>query len=238
MPRLVVKSHRPWQFALAIVLLSTFFAVLTWLLLDNVHWTAIKDRIRLGDDYKRVLQVNRNLEKENQRLREKVVTLQQTVSLDKQTASMLQDEMASLQDQIHKLKGELEFYQGIMESTRDTEGLNIYGVDITPLSMDRAFLLRLVLTHVVKGDKVAKGSVKVLIEGVDEEGAVQKFNLSDLSIEDAPALEFEFKNFKRIERHLTLPSGFEPRRIYVQIQPRGRDQTLISKVFEWSVADS
>lgn len=233
MSRLVVKSHRPWQFALAVIFLSAFFALLTWLVLEYSHWSIIKDRNRLGENYKRMLEINKDLKQENRRLYEKVLTLEQTIRLDKQTASLLQDELAAQQDEIHQLRGELEFYQGIMESTRDTEGLNIYGIHITPLSAERSFLLRLVLTHVVKGDKVAQGRLKVLIEGAGEDGSVRKYALNELSIDAAPELEFEFKNFKRIERHLTLPSGFEPLRVFVQILPRGKDQSTISKVFEW-----
>lgn len=233
MSRLVVKSHRPWQFALAVIFLSTFFAVLTWLALEYSHWSAIRDRNRLGEDYKRMLEINRELEQENQRLYEKVLMLEQTIRLDKQTSSLLQEELASQQDEIHQLKGELEFYQGIMESTRDTEGLNIYGINITSLSAERSFLLRLVLTHVVKGDKVAQGSLKVLIEGSEKDGSIRKYALNELSVEAEQELQFEFKNFKRIERHLTLPSGFEPLRVFVTIQPEGKNQSTISKVFEW-----
>ena len=238
MPQLVVKSHRPWQFALAVIFLSAFAAVVTWLLLDYAHWSVIQDRARLNEDYTQLRGVNRDLEQENQRLREKVLALEQTTRLDKQTASLLQNELAALQDEIHRLKGELEFYQGIMESTRDTEGLNIYGVHVRPLSMERSFMLRLVLTHVVKGDKVAQGRLEVLIEGVDKEGAVRRFSLNELSIDEMPPLEFEFKNFKRFERNLTLPSGFEPLRIFVQILPRSGKQAVISKVFEWPATAS
>lgn len=236
MPRLVVKNHRPWQFALAIIFLSIFATVLTWFLLDYAHWSLVQDRARITSDYKELLEVNRELEQENQNLRDKVLTLEQTTRLDKSTASLLQDELASLQDEIHQLRGELEFYQGIMESTRDTEGLNIYGIHITPLSMERSFLLRLVLTHVVKGDKVATGRLKVMIEGVDKEGTVRQFNLNKLSMGESPDLEFKFKNFKRFDRNLTLPAGFEPRRILVQILPKGRNEAMSSKVFEWPAA--
>lgn len=233
MSRLVVKSHRPWQFALAVIFLSTFFAVLTWLALEHSHWSFIRDHNRLGENYKRMLEVNKELEQENQRLYEKVLTLEQTIRLDKQTASLLQDELAAQQDEIHQLRGELEFYQGIMEAARDTEGLNIYGIHITPLSAERSFLLRLVLTHVVKGDKVAQGRLKVVVEGSEKDGSLRRYALDELGVEAEPELQFEFKNFKRIERHLTLPPGFEPRRVFVTIQPKGNNQSTISKVFEW-----
>jgi uncharacterized protein YdiU (UPF0061 family) len=234
MSHLVVKSHRPWQLALAIIFLSMFFAVLTWLLLDRIHWSVIHDRIKSSEEYKLLWEVNKNLEEENKHLRERVLTLEQTTSLDKRTAALLQDEMTKQQDQLHRLKGELEFYQGIMESTRDAQGLNIYGIHVTPLTADRTYLLKVVLTHVAKGDKVAEGTLDVTIEGRLKDGKTpRKYDLKDLSIDNSLNMTFRFKNFKQFVSNLTLPPGFDPLRVMVQIHPRGSNQATISKVFEW-----
>lgn len=233
MSRLVVKSHRPWQFALAVVFLSVFFTVLTWLLLDYSHWSVIQDRIQTSKDRKLLWEVNQGLIEENKRLRNQVHMLEQTTDLDKRTSALLQDELASLQDEIHRLKGELEFYQGIMESTRNTEGLNIYGIHVTPLSADRSFLLRLVLTHVVKGDRVAQGKLEVSIEGRTGDETLRRYALRELSVNESPDMTFRFKNFKRFENNLSLPEGFEPQRVVVRIQPSEDEQAVISKVFEW-----
>lgn len=233
MSRLVVKTHRPWQLALAVIFLSTFFAVLTWLVLDHIHWSVIESRIKSSEEYKLLWQSNKGLEQENKNLRERVLTLEQTTSLDKRTAALLQDELTSLQDEIHHLKGEVEFYQGVMESTRDTQGLNIYGIDVTPLAMDRTFLLKVVLTHVAKGAKVAEGRLEVTIEGLKDGKTPRKFDLRDLTIDDSLNMVFKFKNFKQFESNLTLPRGFDPRRVLVQIHPKGESHTVISKVFEW-----
>ena len=233
MTHLVVKSHRPWQLALAIIFLSMFFAVLTWLFLDRIHWSVIHDRIKSSEEYKLLWETNKNLEQENKHLRERVLTLEQTTSLDKRTAALLQDEMTSQQDQIHQLKGDLEFYQGIMESTRDTKGLNIYGIHVTPLSADRTYLLKVVLTHVAKGDIVAEGKLDVTIEGSFKNGTTRKYDLKDLSMDDSRDMTFKFKNFKRFESNLILPAGFKPRRVLVQVHPRGAGEAVISKVFEW-----
>jgi len=239
MSRLVVKSHRPWQFALAIVFLSVFFAILTWLVLDRIHWNVIRDRIRIGDQQKVLWEVNKNLGEENKRLRDQVLSLQETTSIDKRTTALLQDELASLQDEIHKLKGELEFYEGIMESTRDTKGLNIYGIHVTPLKRNRNYLLYVVLTHVAKGDKVAEGRLEVTIEGKTDNGnKTRRYDLQDLSMDDSLNMNFKFKNFKRFESNLTLPPGFKPRRVLVQVHPRGSHRATITKVFEWPASAS
>ena len=63
------------------------------MLLDRIHWSVIHDRIKSSEEYKLLWEVNKSLEEDNKRLRERVLTLEQTTSLDKRTAALLQDEM-------------------------------------------------------------------------------------------------------------------------------------------------
>ena len=97
MSGLVVKTHRPWQFAAAIVVLSMFLATFTWLMLDKRHWSVIYDRIGENQDWKQLWEVNRSLQEERVALQERVLMLERTTSVDKQTAALLQDEIKSLQ---------------------------------------------------------------------------------------------------------------------------------------------
>ena len=55
MSSLVVKNHRPWQFAAAIVILSMFLASFTWLLLDKGHWALIYEQIGDNQEWKKPL---------------------------------------------------------------------------------------------------------------------------------------------------------------------------------------
>jgi len=237
MPHYVVKAHRPLQWSIAIVLLSMIIAFLTWIMLDKSHWTAIYSRLSSNKDSKLLWDVNRSLGKENIMLRERVLMLEQTEELDKQTAVILQDELKSMQNEIFRVKRELEFYQGVMESTRDTKGLNIHGIHIDSLPGTQNYRLKLILTHVTKSDRVAEGILDVVVEG-KRNGVAQQLPIIDITTDDSMEFKFKFRNFKKLESDFTLPSGFEPQRVSVVLQPKGKNQSKIKRVFDWPISDS
>ena len=232
MSRFTVKSHRPVQWSVTIIVLSTLVAVATWLALDDRHWSVIYDRMSINDEYSRLLDINDGLQQENQRLNETLLMMERAAVLDKQTASLMQKDVQSLQDEIFQLKGELEFYQGIMDATRESAGLSIQGVHIDSLPQENCYRLKLVLTHVAKNVKVATGTLEISVEGVSG-GNSKHLDLQDISLEDPLDLSFSIRNFSRFETDLELPDGFTPRRVSVYIQPGGEKQSKIKRVFDW-----
>jgi hypothetical protein len=237
MSRLVVKSHRPWQFAAAVIVLSMFLASLTWLLLDKGHWSLIFDRIADNEERKHLWEVNQSLLEERETLMEKVLMLERTTSVDKQTAALLQDEIKSLQEKIYTQKGELEFYQGIMDATRNAKGLNVHGIYIEPLVQKQAFRLKLVLTHVAKGSSVAEGSMAIFVAG-RKKGEEQQLKIEDIATGDAVVMSYKLRSFKRFETKLVLPDAFLAERVIVELKPKQKNQVMIRKVFDWSTPAS
>ena len=122
MNRYVVKNHRPVQWSLAVIGLSAIIAIVTWFILDKTHWSIIYDRYDDNRVFKSVLDENRKLEISNQRLHENASMMQEMDNMDKKTAVLLQDQIQGLQDEIFKLKQELEFYHGIMDGARESNG--------------------------------------------------------------------------------------------------------------------
>lgn len=232
MTRLVVKPHRPVQFALAVILLSMLSAIVTWILLDNIHWSLIFTRLSANEERKQLGDTNRELEKENASLRERVMALQSDTNLDNQTSVILQDEIRDLQEEIFRLKGELQFYQGVMEASGEGKGLDVHGIFVRPLTQENGFRLKLILTHVSNKDAETEGRMDISLEGI-QAGATRHVNLKDVTLDAAVDLTFKFRNFKRFESNLALPAGFSPQRVFVELQPRDEKQSKIKRVFDW-----
>lgn len=232
MTRLVVKPHRPVQFALAVILLSMLSAIVTWILLDNIHWSLIFTRLSANEERKQLGNTNRELEMENTSLRERVMVLQSDTNLDNQTSVILQDEIRELQEEIFRLKGELQFYQGVMEASGQGKGLDVHGIYVRPLTQENGFRLKLILTHVNNKDAETEGRMDISLEGI-QSGATRHVNLKDVTLDAGVDLTFKFRNFKRFESNLALPAGFSPQRVFVELQPRDEKQSKIKRVFDW-----
>lgn len=233
MSSLVVKTHRPWQFAAVIIVLSMFLATLTWLMLDKSHWSVIYNRIGENQDWKHLWEVNQSLQEERVGLQEKVLMLERTTSVDKQTAALLQDEIKALQESIYTLKGELEFYQGIMDATRDAKGLNIHGIYIEALAPARTYRLKLVLTHMVRGNVRAEGRMSIFVVGMQNENEAQ-LELKDIAIGEALDLSYKLRSFKRFETRLLLPEDFTADRVVIELKPKRKKQAMIREAFDWT----
>ena len=236
MTRLVIKKHKPFQVVLAIVTLCIFLSLTTWILLDKSHWSFIKSRFSGGQESKELWEINSRLNDENSVLRERVIKLERMTSVDNQTATNLQEEIKNLQDEVYRLKGELEFYQGVMDSAREVEGLNVQGLHIVPLLQANNFRLKLILTHVTKSDKVAEGTIDIILEGI--QGDSQKaLNIQDLVIEVSLQSIYKFKHFMRLESTMMIPAGFIPHRVRVSLIPKETKLSKVVRTFEWPETD-
>jgi cell division protein FtsB len=233
MTHLIIKHNRPYQIVALAIAVSLMIFTTLWLLLDESHWSYIKSRVAIGQESKHLWAENRALEAENKRLRERIIMLERTTQIDSQAAAELHEEMKKLQDEIYSLKGELEFYQAIMTSTSSTRGLSIQGMQIDRLQVENNFHFKLILTHVEKSDKVAEGMVEISLEGL-QDGVAKVLNISDVVLNKAIDLSFNFKNFKRIEGNMMIPDGFTPHRVIVRLQPKDTKLSKIKRVFDWS----
>ncbi|MBM2830075.1 MAG: hypothetical protein HW411_865 [Gammaproteobacteria bacterium] len=232
MERLIIRQHRPVQLLMAVIIVCLLLSTTIWLFLDESHWSYIKSRYLAGQKSKELWEINRSLVAENKELQERVIMLERMTQIDGQTAAGLQEELKKLQDEIYILKGELEFYQGIMASTRVSQGLSIQGLQIEPLSQYHNYRFKLILTHVTKSDKLAEGIINIDLEG-SQDGTAKLLNFKDVAPNEPLDLSFKFKNFKRVEGNMVLPDGFTPHRIIVRLHPKDGNLSKIERIFDW-----
>ena len=232
MTQLIIKHHRPYQIVAIVIIFSLILSFSFLLFIDDSQWDHIKSRISIGQQSKQIWDENRNLVKENEKLRDHLIMLERTTQIDSQAAAELHEEIKKLQDEVYKLRGELEFYQNIMSSTATSKGLSIQGMQMARLTNNN-YQFKLILTHVSKNDKEAEGTAEIILEG-QQNGITRALNITDLIINSSFDLSFKFKNFKRFEGNIMLPEGFNPIRIIVKLQPSDAKLSMIKRVFNWS----
>ncbi len=232
MAKLVIKSHRPWQMAIAIIALSMLMSALTWFLLDKNHWDVIYDELGGNNTTKQLLETNQQLQEENRNLTDRVFMLEQTTQLDQDTAVLMQSELKSMQDQIYQLKRELEFYQGVMDTTREVLGLEIHGIYVEPLAKQDQYMIKIILTNVARNDRVLGGDISITLEG-SSGNRRQRLNMNTLLIDEVTDLSFQIKSFKRVEYGFQLPSEFTPERVIVTVKLDRRNDPPISRTYDW-----
>lgn len=233
--RLVVRPHQPVrQFVLAC--LGVLLIVLgAWIVLDWGHWQYIYDTMagsarHGGDDS--LLMSSQEAAADNETLRERIAILERAAQIDKAAYLQVQAHVGELQDEIFELREELEFYRGVVASARTNGSLRIQGFRLTPLGETGHYHYKLVLTNVVKDDKVAAGIVSARIDGTLN-GAASNLDLAALANPGGGELAFRFKHFHRLEGDFTLPEGFRSQSVHVAVREEGARENREERIYEW-----
>lgn len=147
-------------------------------------------------------------------------------ALDEVSALLKEQQQASLE-----LREEIAFYRGIVSPSEVRSGILIQRVELTPLAAAQLFRYQVVLTQVLKNERVARGEVEITLSGVFE-GRPHNISLQDLDQQAKKSLKFRFKYFQMFEGDLQLPDGFSPHSIDVVVKPR-RSNNSINESFPW-----
>jgi len=144
--------------------------------------------------------------------------------------------IGELQAQVARQAQQLAFYQGIVgQSVADKSGTD---VRIQQLQIDRSprpagFRIKLTLARAGKRDAAATGVLLLRAEGHrgGKDVSVPLTALSDPGPEELP---FSFRYFQNFDREITVPAGFEPERISVEVRSNRRGTAPLKQVFLWN----
>jgi uncharacterized coiled-coil protein SlyX len=236
--KLVIKHHSPLHIFAVILACCALIIITIWIFLDESQWSYIKSSLSEAKKNKELWQENQIMKNTVVKLEDRIVMLERTAQVERQTITNLQQEMMKQQDKIYRYRNELEFYQGIMTSAGAAKGLNIQGLRIEEASQARSYYFSLILTHVSKSDKVAAGTLSILLEGVQGDAA-RTIDIQELTLSESLSLSFKFDSFKRVEGSIMLPEGFIPHRVVVRARQDGKKKTPeMERIFDWSEAIS
>jgi hypothetical protein len=102
-----------------------------------------------------------------------------------------------------------------------------------PSDGEGRYLVRLLLVQAIIHSRSVSGAVKLQLEGV-QDGQTVSFDAAELVAPGEPYdMAYEFRYFQGLETDISLPLGFEPRRVTVEIWPNEARAERINQTFEW-----
>ena len=230
---LVVKPHRPWLTRMLIGLVIIALIIGGWTLFDYGRYLAGYNSAEYAEERLALLATREKLEQEVDRLREQKALLERAAQIERQAYDELDTTLKVLQGEILELKEELAFYRGIVSPQDASSGLHLQRFRIEANGKSRSYRYKIVLTQVLKNDRMATGKVRLSIDGTIG-NQPRTLTLKELSEKHVRELDYRFKYFQKLEGNLTLPRGFTPFRVKVQIVPRSRKRNSIEKTINWS----
>lgn len=234
---LVVKAYQPWKTRVLWVLVILGLGVAGWSFYDYGRYVAKYDSADARRQETEYIEIRDALASEIETLREEKAVLQRAAQIERQAYNELDTTLKALQSEILELKGELAFYRGIVSPRDASRGLRLQRFKLYSNGRAGSYRYKVVLTQVLKNDRLAWGQVKLSFEGLLN-GHPSTLKLRDVTEKSINDLSYKFKYFQNMEGDINLPAGFEPLRINMQILPRGSSRDMIEKTFDWQVQET
>lgn len=236
---LIVRPHHPWKVRLMALLLVIAASIGGWSLFELGRYRAGYDQVAARIARNELVRENTHLQRRVEVLREQQVILQRTGQIDRQSSRDLQVTLKNLQNEILELKEELVFYRGIISPRNSVPGLRLQRFRLTPDGAPRHYRYTVVLTQVLKNDRVTRGRVRIRINGVMN-GRLKSLSLAAITAKQIKELDYKFKYFQNIEGVIVLPRGFVAQRVSVKVLPSGvrRGTGTINATFNWPAEEN
>lgn len=166
-------------------------------------------------------------------LRRQLALLQTSREIDSKTYSEVESNLSELQAKIQSQEEELAFYRGIVSPQDKLSALRIQTAEIVPGDAERRYLVRLVLVQGIVHTRAVTGTVKLRVAGT-QDGVAKRLDFSDITTDGSGDIAYRFRYFEGFERELSLPVGFEPESLEVEIWPRDPRGDTVKQSFPWS----
>ena len=175
------------------------------------------------------------LETEVSRLNAQVAELEMARRLDREAYGQVERTLGDLQSRLARQGDDLAFYRSIVSPADGVQGLRIQRFAVRPGTHQHEFVIEVTLIQAMRQDSNVSGLVQVVIQGM--EGArPAKYSVGQLLGRADARLPFSFRYFQTIQEAVTLPDGFQPFEVEVNVQSR----QLVSPMrqsFPWKVTN-
>ena len=232
--RLVVRYNAPWRRRSTVVIGSIVGLLVLYIAYE---WG------RFEGGYSKFAELQRRrefaakvdgLQEDNEKLRAALASAELAHTVDQKAYSGIEKNLAELQSQVLKHREELTFYRGIVSPEDGVGGLRVERFQVTPGNGDKQFHLSLVLVQSMRQEGSVAGSVSIEIEGTRDNQPVQlALNEAGGTTRPDGQVAFQFRHFQKVEQDITLPDGFEPRAVNVEV--RSAKLTPVRESFKWQL---
>ena len=234
LPSLVVARRAP----LLRVILVSFAALIALLALYIVYelgrYDAGYDRQDAAQQRVELTVQIEHLEKANREMRTKLAELDTIrVGRAREQAEVAR-QMGDLQAQVAKQAQELAFYRGVVQQGAATIAVRIEQLRISAGPKSGQYTVHLSLVRSGKAEAEVQGAVQLSVDGSAGTTA-RTLDLSALTGGRQRELRFAFRYLQDFDQLLTLPAGFKPERLAVEVQSSRKDIAPLSQTFLWSV---
>jgi hypothetical protein len=237
-PSLVVRTHAPTRriIVIAAVALLALFAL--YVVYELGRYNAGYDRLAVAQEHTEQEVAMEHLEKTNRELRTKLAELDTIrVGRAREQAEVSRG-IGDLQAQVARQSQELAFYRGVVAQGASELGVKIGQVRIAADQKPGQFVVHFSLVRSGRPDNVVTGVLGLTVDGGSPGGAVTTLDLAALTPGKQRELPFNFRFYENFDQEITIPAGFKPEHVALEVRSSRKDVAPLVQTFLWSLEAS
>jgi len=176
----------------------------------------------------------KQLESDNAQLTAKASELEMARRLDRDAYGQVERTLGDLQSKLARQDDDLAFYRSIVSPADGVQGLRIQRFHLQSGTTPRDFTISVTLIQAMRQESVVSGLVQVIVHGMDVDRPA-RHSVGELIGKPRAQLPFSFRYFQTIEQDVTLPEGFQPFEVEVQVRS-AKLKFPMQQRFPWKVA--
>ncbi len=171
-------------------------------------------------------EINQQLSESNETNQKTISFLKTEVNIKEQAIKELQKDIMAMGDENATLKADVAFYENLLSHKDQIKKLRVFEVVARPVN--DLVSIKVVLAQKLEKAQVIKGKLALKLKGILGDGGeeidlIEQFKLND---------EFEFKYFQIKKYTISLPKGFNPTTLLVELKVKSKQ--VVSEQFQWS----
>jgi hypothetical protein len=155
-------------------------------------------------------------------------------TIDREASREAQRMLGQLQAEVARQQQELQFYRGVLAREFGAGTLRVQ--DLTVRRPDGqesgSFVLDAMLVQAGGRDTVARGELALTIEGT-QAGALMRLPLAEVTDGRRRSVPFSLRYFQALQIPVTLPAGFAPASVTVELRSAAAGPSPERQTFPW-----
>jgi len=233
-PSLVVRTHAPARRFALIASITLLCAFTMYVIYELGRYNAGYDRLAVAQERtEREVEIE-HLEKTNHELRTKLAALDTIrIGRAREQAEVARD-IGDLQAQIARQSEELAFYRGVVTQGTAQIGVKISQVRVSSTHKPGQFSVHLALVRSGRPDTLVTGTLGLTVDGESEGQNDTPLELAALTSGRQRELPFNFRFYQNFDQEITIPAGFKPEHLAVEVHTSRKDVAPLVQTFLWS----
>jgi hypothetical protein len=235
-PSLVVRRHAPTRRIILITVITLISLFALYVIYELGRYNAGYDRLAVAQERTELEVEVERLEKTNHELRTRLAELD-TIRIGR---SREQAEVArtigDLQAQVARESQELAFYRGVVTQGAAAEiGVKLGQVRVSPGRKPGEFSVHIALVRSGRPDSVVTGTLGIVVDGSSGgKSDDATLDLVTLTQGKQRELPFNFRFYQNFDQDVTIPAGFKPEHVAVEVHSSRKDAAPLVQTFMWS----